>query len=326
MKQHAFEALHQAHWQRLGDLLQALEGGQPHVAGTEHFARDYRRLCRQLAVARQRGYSSYLVDELEHLALRGHRQLYRQRGQFRAHLLGFLLAELPRQVRGQWRFVLCAALLFYLALTLAGLLVYLFPELVYHLVSPAQVREMEAMYDPDQSRLGRAAERLASEDWMMFGYYIMNNIGIAFQTYAGGLLFGLGSLFFLFFNGLTIGAVAGHLTQVGYGQTFWAFVIGHGAFELNAIVLAGAAGLRLGWALLAPGPLSRGQALRQAAAVSVQLVYGVVLMLLLAAFLEAYWSAKTSVTPLAKYCVGAGLWLAVLGYFGLAGRGRHAAD
>jgi uncharacterized membrane protein SpoIIM required for sporulation len=326
MKQHAFEALHQAHWQRLRELLQALEKGQAPAAGSEHFAHDYRRLCRHLAVARQRGYSSYLVDELEHLALRGHRQLYRHRGQLSAQVLGFVLAGLPRQVRAEWRFVLCAALLFYVGLLLTAVLVYLFPDLVQHIISPAQLREMEAMYDPDQSRLGRAAERLASEDWMMFGYYIMNNIGIAFQTYASGLLFGLGSLFFLFFNGLTIGAVAGHLSEIGYGQTFWAFVIGHGAFELNAIVLAGAAGLRLGWALLAPGQFSRGHALRQAAAVSVQLVYGVVLMLLLAAFLEAYWSARTSVAPLVKYCVGAGLWLAVLGYFALAGRGSHATD
>lgn len=48
------------------------------------------------------------------------------------------------------------------------------------------------------------------------------------------------------------GAIAGHLTDIGYGQTFWPFVIGHGAFELTAIALAGAAGLKLGWALLAP--------------------------------------------------------------------------
>lgn len=326
MKQHAFEALHQAHWQDLRELLQALEKGQAQAKGSQHFAADYRRLCRHLAVARQRGYSSYLVDELEHLALRGHRQLYRHRGQLHAQLLSFVLGGLPRQVRAEWRFVLCAGLLFYGGLLMAAVLAYLFPDLLQHIISAAQVREMEAMYDPDQSRLGRAAERLASEDWMMFGYYIMNNIGIAFQTYASGLLFGLGSLFFLFFNGLTIGAVAGHLSQIGYGQTFWAFVIGHGAFELNAIVLAGAAGLKLGWALLAPGHYSRAHALRRAAAVSVQLVYGVVLMLLLAAFVEAYWSARTSVTALIKYGAGAGLWLAVLAYFGLAGRGTHAPD
>jgi uncharacterized membrane protein SpoIIM required for sporulation len=185
---------------------------------------------------------------------------------------------------------------------------------------------MERMYDPDASRLGRFAERGSGDDWMMFGYYIMNNIGIAFQTIASGLLFGLGSLFFLLFNGLMIGAVAGHLTQIGYGVSFWSFVVGHGAFELTAIALAGGAGLKLGWALLAPGRLSRGDALRLAAARSVRLTGGVIVFLLVAAFIEAYWSSMTLASPTLKYLVGGGLWLLVLTYLLLAGRDTHATD
>jgi uncharacterized membrane protein SpoIIM required for sporulation len=160
----------------------------------------------------------------------------------------------------------------------------------------------------------------------MFGYYIMNNIGIAFQTFASGLLFGLGSLFFLLFNGLMIGAVAGHLTQIGYGETFWSFVVGHGAFELTAIALAGAAGLKIGWALLVPGRLPRAEALRIAAGSSVRLVGGVIVFLLLAAFIEAYWSSMALASPTLKYAVGAALWLLVLAYLLLAGRGTHAPD
>jgi uncharacterized membrane protein SpoIIM required for sporulation len=147
--------------------------------------------------------------------------------------------------------------------------VYGFPDLIYNLIPAEQVREMQGMYDPVAGHLGQAAERAASEDWVMFGYYIMHNIGIAFQTFAGGLLFGLGSAFFLFFNGLMIGAVAGHLTEIGFGQTFWPFVIGHGAFELTAIALAGAAGLKLGWALIAPGAPAPRRSLARGAQTSV---------------------------------------------------------
>ena len=160
----------------------------------------------------------------------------------------------------------------------------------------------------------------------MFGYYIMNNIGIAFQTFASGLLFGLGSLFFLLFNGLLIGAVSGHLSQIGYGEPFWSFVIGHGAFELTAITLAGAAGLQLGWALIAPGRHARSEALRLAAAQAVKLVAGVVIMLLIAAFVEAYWSSMTLASSSLKYWVGAALWLLVAIYFLAVGRGTHAPD
>ncbi|MDE1163932.1 MAG: stage II sporulation protein M [Pseudomonas sp.] len=326
MKQSQFESRYQLQWLHFTQQLERLEGNRAERGALSTFAEDYRRLCHHLALARERGYSSHLVDSLQHLALRGHQQLYRRRSHLGASVLQFVLAGFPRLVRREWRFVLCASLLFFVSLILTGLLVYRFPNLIYSIVDPQQVAEMESMYDPDQSRLGPAAERLAGQDWLMFGYYIMNNIGIAFQTFASGLLFGLGSLFFLLFNGLMIGAVAGHLSEIGYGQTFWSFVIGHGAFELTAITLSGSAGLRLGWALVAPGPLRRGEALRQAARASVQLIYGVLLLLLIAAFIEAYWSSKTAFTPLTKYTVGGVLWLLVLGYLGFAGRARHAPD
>ena len=123
-----------------------------------------------------------------------------------------------------------------------------------------------------------------------------------------------------------IGAVAGHLSEIGYGSTFWSFVIGHGAFELTAITLAGAAGLQLGWALIAPGRHARSEALRLAAAQAVKLVAGVVIMLLIAAFVEAYWSSMTLASSSLKYWVGAALWLLVAIYFLAVGRGTHAPD
>lgn len=266
------------------------------------------------------------MEQLQQLVMRGHQQLYRHRSPLGANLIRFVLGGFAQLVRREWRSLLTASLLFYGSLLGMGLLVYLFPELVYSVVDPEQVNQMEAMYDRDASRLGRFGERDSGDDWVMFGYYIMNNIGIAFQTFASGLLFGLGSLFFLFFNGLMIGAVAGHLTQIGSGQTFWSFVIGHGAFELTAITLAGAAGLKLGWALLAPGRWPRSEALRLAARQSVQLVAGAILLLLLAAFVEAYWSSMTSIGSNIKFAVGGGLWLLLASYFALAGRGRHAPD
>lgn len=326
MKQSLFESRHQPQWQAFAQYLQQLEQGKVKASDMADFPHQYRRLCQHLALAQERGYSSYLVDPLQQLALRGHQQLYRHRSQLTANVLGFVLADFPRLVREQWRFVLIASLLFFGSLIGIALLVYLFPDLIYSIVSPQQVAEMQGMYDPDASRLGRTAERASSEDWMMFGYYVMHNIGIAFQTFAAGLLFGLGSVFFLIFNGLVIGAVSGHLTEIGSGQTFWSFVIGHGAFELTAIALAGAAGLQLGWALIAPGQLTRGESLRLAARKSVQMLCGVMIFLLIAAFIEAYWSSTTLISPWIKYLVGAALWLLVAAYLSLAGRTPHAPE
>ena len=326
MKQSLFESRHQPEWERFAQQLVVLEQGKPSSGGDPSFPRDYRRLCQHLALAQERGYSSYLIDQLHQLVLRGHQQLYRHRNRIGPQVLAFILADFPQLVRAQWPFVLAASVLFFGALLGFGLLVYLFPELVYSVLSVEQVSEMQGMYDPTAGHLGREAERAASDDWVMFGYYIMHNISIAFQTFASGLLLGIGSVFFLLFNGMIIGAVAGHLTHIGFGEHFWSFVVGHGAFELSAIALAGAAGLQLGWALIAPGRLSRGEALRLAARKSVLMICGVMLFLLIAAFIEAYWSSRTGTTALVKYLVGAALWLLMAIYLIFAGRQRHAPE
>ena len=323
MKQARFEALHRGEWQALEGHLLQLEQGKSLGAAAGEFAAAYRRLCQQLALAESRAYGPALVERLQLLNLRAHQQLYRTQQNLGPRLLGFLLAGFPQQVRAAWRSILLASLLFYGSLLAMAALTYLFPDLIYSLVSPPQVEHMERMYDPDASRfgpLGEARERGSSGDWLMFGYYIMHNIGIAFQTFAGGLLLGVGALFFLLFNGLNIGAIAGHLIRIGYEQTFLSFVVGHSAFELTAITFAGAAGLQLGGALLMPGPRSRRAALHAAAKGCIGLVCGVIGLLLIAAFVEAYWSSMKQFSAGIKYAVGAGLWLLVGAYFLLGGR------
>jgi uncharacterized membrane protein SpoIIM required for sporulation len=148
----------------------------------------------------------------------------------------------------------------------------------------------------------------------MFGFYIKNNISIAFRCFAGGMLLGIGTLVVLLFNGMFIGGIAGHLTRLDYIDTFYPFVVGHGSFELTAIVFSGAAGLRLGYAIVNPGPFSRLDALRLAGRDVVPMIYGIVLMLVIAAFLEAFWSSSTLISSATKYGVGAVLWILVLLY------------
>ncbi|MEO5670669.1 MAG: stage II sporulation protein M, partial [Ramlibacter sp.] len=163
-------------------------------------------------------------------------------------------------------------------------------------------------------------------DWQMFGFYIMHNIGLGFQCFAGGIFAGLGSAFFLVFNGLFLGVVGGYLVASGYADNFLSFVVTHSAFELTAIVLAGAAGLRLGHSWLAPGRLTRGESIKLAAREAVVVVYGVIGLLLVAAAVEAFWSSARWVSPMVKYGVGAGCWAAVLAYLAWQGRPRVAGS
>jgi uncharacterized membrane protein SpoIIM required for sporulation len=185
-------------------------------------------------------------------------------------------------------------------------------------VDAEMAADYERMYSGAEEAIGRT--RGAETDLAMFGYYIRHNVGLAFQCFASGLLAGIGSLVFLAFNGVFFGALAGYLTQRGLSETFYSFVVTHAAFELTAIVLAGAAGLRIGHSLLMPGRLSRKQALVIAARESIVIVYGVAAMLLVAAAIEAFWSSAVWVPPTVKYSVAAVCWIAVIGYLTLQGR------
>jgi uncharacterized membrane protein SpoIIM required for sporulation len=138
------------------------------------------------------------------------------------------------------------------------------------------------------------------------------------------MLAGVGSIWFLGSNGVILGAVAGYLTQIGYTETFWSFVAGHSSWELIAIALSGAAGLRLGLAIVAPGGISRRAALVAAARPAVHIMYGAALLFFIAAFVEAFWSPNTEVPFNVKIGVGIAGWVLLLSYFALAGRARAA--
>ena len=121
-----------------------------------------------------------------------------------------------------------------------------------------------------------------------------------------------------------IGAIAGHLTALGFIETFWGFVSGHSAPELTAIMLSGAAGLKVGAALIAPGARTRRLALVEAMGVAVKLMYGAAALFVAAAFIEAFWSSIAGIPALTKYIVGGAGWVLLGAYFLASGR-AHAA-
>jgi uncharacterized membrane protein SpoIIM required for sporulation len=328
MRQQQFEADNNTRWDEIKALMDDLK--RPH--GKRRLSRQellrfpalYRQLCSHYALARGRGFSPALIEQLHGMVLRGHSLLYRQQGGWRWRLLSFIYSGFPDAVRRSRGYFAIALMFFLIPALLMGVGCYLQEDLIYTLVDETTVAQMESSYDPTNHRLGRALERSAESDFTMFGYYILNNIGIGFRTFASGIIFAVGTLFILLFNGLVIGGVAGHLTQVGYTETFWPFVSGHGSFELTAIVICGAAGLRLGHSVIAPGQRSRVQALKDQAQEALPLVMGAALMLLVAAFIEAFWSSMP-LPPSTKYFVAALLWCGVAAYLIFMGRGQRGS-
>ena len=325
MKQERFVALHNREWDILQSWLNALERQPKRTMRQEQaldFPMSYRRLCHHLALARGRGYSHEVTDRLQRIVQQGHRVLYRPPAPRWHRVAGFLVAGFPRLVRAQWRCMVAAAVLFYVPALITLVLMQVRPELAHTVFSSAQLAAFEKMYDPANAHIGRNS----GTDMQMFGYYVMNNVGIAFRTFASGLFFGVGAVYVLGANGVVVGGVAGHLTAIGYGGPFWRFVAAHSAFELTALVIAGGAGLRLGLTLLSPGRQRRGPALVAAGWIGAQLALGAFAMLVVAAFVEAYWSSIAALPDALKFGSGALLWVLVLGWLWRGGRaGAHGA-
>lgn len=327
MQQDAFERAHRPEWSAFARWLEKrarpqrahLDQDAADAPPDQEFAARYRRICQHYALAEQRVYSATLLGRLHDLVARGHQVLYRPPPPRPRRVVAFFASEFPRLVRARWRAMTVSALLFFLPLALMLGLLQWQPELALGVFAPDQIAEFERMYDPASAgdRLGRDS----GSDLKMFGYYIFNNVSIGFRTFASGLLFGLGSVLVLLSNGVIIGTVAGHLTAIGYGGPFWRFVVGHSAPELLAIVIAGGAGLHIGYALLAPGRRSRARALLESGAVGARLVFGVFAMLVFAAFVEAFWSSLAWLPDAVRFGAGGMLWLLIGLWLWRGGRG-----
>ncbi len=279
----------------------------------------YRSVAADLMRAQSAGYGPELIALLDGLAARAHAALYSAPPHRLAAIGDLLLRDFPCTVRRYWRFMAFAAVLFALpgvvgfagARRSRGFALSVLPE--------AMVEQMEKGYARPLDE-GRGART----NVLMAGFYVHNNVGIAFRCFATGILFGLGSVFFLVYNGLTIGTVAGLVTAAGSGGNLLTFVSGHGAFELTAIVISGGAGMVTGYALVATEGLTRFASLRRRARDIANLVLGAAVMLLIAAGLEGFWS-PSPVPGMVKLVVAGTLWIAVASYFALAGRERGRA-
>lgn len=282
------------------------------------FPAEFRRLTQDLNTVSAENYDPLLTERLNRLVLDAHRRLYGIRNLRLAPLLQFAAVGFPRAVRREWRLLVVFLLFFFLIGLATGLLVNRDPERLGRWFSWSVALGLEQMYDPEAEAFLQPRETSGSAD--MFGFYVYNNISIAFRTFAGGLLAGVGSLIFFLYNAVFLGAAAGYISALGYHHTFFPFVIGHSAFEMTALVFCAGAGWKLGFSVLAP-PSRKGRLahLKDTGRAMMPLIYGSVLFLVVAAGLEAFWSSAP-LEPSLKYAVGGVLWLLVLLYFLLAGR------
>jgi uncharacterized membrane protein SpoIIM required for sporulation len=285
------------------------------------FPRDFRELSQDLNTARAHDFDPVLVERLNRMVLEGYQRLYNRQSFSLRPLLIFVTETFPRTVRAHWRGIGAACLIFYGLALFFALLCLRFPEMAYRILPDSQAESLEEMYNPESSHF--LTPRELSGDADMFGYYIYNNVSIAFRTFAGGILGGLGSLFFLAYNAIFLGAAAGHIINVGFKDTFFSFIIGHSSFELTAIIFSAYGGLLMGYRFFITSGLSRGASIRRAGREALPIISGAALLLLAAALVEAFWSSQVLVKAGIRLAAGSLGWVLLILYFALAGRGKR---
>ncbi len=324
-------------WARLTELIERCDRPGLKVLAPEEleeFARLYRRAAGDLAATRSRSGDERLVQYLNDLVGRAHGLLYGGRVRRRLHPREFFLATIPRTFRATWRFTAVAAA------------VFLLPALATYVLATGNPAWGDALFAPSLSDMVQdfLSRDVPAGQWYadsqsvigadnLSGHIFTNNATLALGAFALGITWCLGTLYLLFSNGLMLGAFLGVFAHYDRLMDICGMVAPHGVLEIFAIIVAGGAGLKIGWAVIAPGDLPRARAMVAAAREAVRLVAGVVVMLAVAAAIEGFLSPQTEGLLQAnepRVLLGVTVWLVAIAWLlagdRLAGRRARVED
>ncbi|HEY1161086.1 MAG TPA: stage II sporulation protein M [Terracidiphilus sp.] len=294
------------HWDRLSSLLaQSDATGLARLSRAElrEVAQLYRQVAADLSVLRQDSTARTYAIHVNQLLARAHHIIYSGRKTNLRTLFVFLRDEYPAIFQRQIGFVL-ASLGVSLAWGLLGAaLTTARPEFMRHFVGPEMIATME--------RHEMWTKSVVSIAPMASSAIMTNNLSVSFVTFAGGIVFGLGTFLALFQNGMMLGVIGAACHQYGMSVALWSFVAPHGALELPSILIAGAAGFRLGYAMLFPGALRWKESVALGGIEATRLVSGIIPLLVIAGCLEGFFSPSQAPVWL-KFTVGGMLFSLLL--------------
>lgn len=273
---------HDPTWRRLEELSRRGSRDVGRLSDDEltELLATYQRVSAQLSHARTQYRDPDLNARLSQVLGEARNVIYRRRGNPVRVAGRFLTETFPAAVWHSRRFVLVAFLCFFLPALGMGFWLANSPAALDAAVPPELQKviaedEFESYYSSD------AEQNFA-------GSVTINNIQVAFLAFALGVVPILGPVWILASNGMSVGVMAAVMHRAGEGAQFWGLILPHGLLEISAILIAGAAGLRLSWALVAPADRTRAQAFREEGMRAVVIVMGLVMCFIVAGFIEGF--------------------------------------
>ncbi|MEM8678315.1 MAG: stage II sporulation protein M [Planctomycetota bacterium] len=285
------------------------------LAEISEFGRRYRAACADLALADAYELPPNTVQYLHRLVARAHNQLYRSR-RFQLEKWGeMLLVEVPKQIFRDPCVRICFCIFWGIFFSAAALASNpeVWPGFAERMLPESMIQRMEEDFAQPMGN------RPASTNPIMASFYIRHNTSIGLQCFVGGLLVVVGLLITIF-NAAHLGAVFGYMArpEVAASDNFFEFVTAHGPFELTAIVLSAAAGLRLGISWIHTNGLTRAASLRKTATEAMPLMGAAMVMFFLAALIEGFLS-PSGLPYAVKACVALASSGFLTAYFVLLG-------
>jgi len=271
-------------------LEKALGNPMRSFAEIENLMGLYRVVSGHYGYAQTHFAGSSLCDYLGKLTAEAHSVVYENNG--KRNIRPFFSHTLPSQLFTNRVFILAAAGVFLLAAILS------FAIVLYRPAYAAAFLPSEYL-DVNSSASGSWNPAIMSNSIMV------NNIRVSVLAFGLGLTLGIGTLYVLAMNGAMLGALAALYTAAGKSVFFWSMILPHGVWELTAIFIAGGAGLRIGYSLIRPGVYRRADSLLGAARSSLVLLAPVAVMLVMAAFIEGYFT-PSAFEPALKLIFAAG--------------------
>ena len=294
------------HWDRLAALLaQSDQSGLQQLSREElqELALLYRQVAADLSVLRQDATARTYSEYVNSLLARAHHIVYSGRKTSVTTLFRFLRDEYPAIFQRNLRFVLASVLISIAWGALGAAVTSAKPEFMRHFVGPQMIATMEKHEMWTQSIVSVAP--------METSHIMTNNLTVSFEAFAGGITFGLLTFYCLYSNGMLLGVIGAACHQYGMSVALWSFVAPHGSLELPAILIAGAAGFRLGHSMLFPGSLRWKDSIAKGGIEATRLVSGVIPMLVIAGCLEGFFSPSHAPVAL-KFSVGGVLFTLLL--------------
>jgi uncharacterized membrane protein SpoIIM required for sporulation len=299
-----FREAREHEWWRLEDILtEAEKRGVKRLEDEDLLALPilYRGALSSLSVARETSLDHELITYLEGLCARAYFFVYGVRTSAWKRLGAFFAYDWPAAVRGLWIETGVSFLFFAVGLVAGYLLVSTEPGWYGAFVPDglAGERNFTATRDMLRATLYDTHAGLSTFATFLFTH----NSRVAIFAFALGFAFGLPTALLILYTGAMMGAFFALFVSHGLGFELGGWLIIHGSTEIFAIVLAGAAGFRIGWAVVFPGERSRLAAAAESGRAAALVMGGVIVMLLVAGLLEGF-GRQLVLTDAPRYTIG----------------------